>query len=369
MPTYIHELKEWPHFFWDAETLEKPLGNLRYRQGLLLGRMSSLGMAQQEQRSLDNLTLDVTKSSEIEGEILPTDQVRSSIARRLGLEMGGLVNSDRQVDGVVEVMVDATRMFNKPLTAERLFNWHRNLFPYGMSGMFSITVGDWRKDDKGPMQVVSGPLGREKVHFVAPDAGRVADEMDPFLLWVNEQNEVDSILRSAIAHFWFVTIHPFDDGNGRIARAIADMLLARSDQSAMRFYSMSSQIRNERNSYYQILENTQRGDLDITPWLLWYLSCLDKAISNSEGQMTIALAKNRFWERHRAHAFNSRQVIMLNKMLDGFDGKLTSAKWATITKVSHDTALRDITDLLGSGILKKDGAGGRNTGYDLVKDH
>jgi Fic family protein len=328
--------------------------------------MQALGFAQQEEAILTTLTEDVLKSSEIEGEILDKDLVRSSIARRLGIEAAALPPADRDVEGVVEMMLDATQNFAAPLTVERLFGWHASLFPTGRSGMKKITVGAWRDGAAGPMQVVSGPLGREHVHYQAPDAGKLDGEMKAFLVWFNNAAPVDPLIKAALAHLWFVTIHPFADGNGRIARAIADMALARSENSPQRFYSMSAQIRIERKAYYDILETTQKSGLDVTPWLQWFLGCLDRAFDGAESTLAAVFRKAEFWKTHAAASINERQRDMLNRLLDGFAGKLTSSKWAAIEKCSADTALRDITELIEHGILKKDSAGGRNTSYSLA---
>jgi Fic family protein len=367
MSRYIHELQDWPGFRWGQKKLAAPLAALRHRQGRLVGRMETLGFSLRAEATLRTLTLDVIKSSEIEGEILDRDQVRSSIARRLGVDIGGLAPIDRNVEGVVEMMLDATQNYSTPLTAERLFGWHASLFPTGYSGMSKIATGRWRDDSKGPMQVVSGATGRERVHFEAPAAKRLKKEMAAFLKWFNGTDRTDLVLRAGLAHLWFVTIHPFDDGNGRIARAIADMELARSEQSSQRFYSMSAQIRTERNTYYEMLEKTQGGSLDVTPWLEWFLGCLDRAFDGTEQTLGSVLQKARFWEAHAATPLNDRQRLMLNKLLDGFEGKLTSSKWAKIAKCSQDTALRDILDLVSYGILVKDAAGGRSTSYSLVQ--
>lgn len=363
--TYIHQLPDWPRFIWDESKISPLLAAVRHRQGKLLGRMESLGFHLQAQASLSILTLDVLKSSEIEGEILNPDQVRSSIARRLGMDIAGLVPSDRHVDGVVEMMLDATQGFQNPLTQKRLMGWHATLFPTGFSGMHKITVGAYRDNKGGPMQVVSGPMGHERVHFEAPEAKLLKGEMVKFLDWFNSKSIADKVLKTALAHLWFVTLHPFDDGNGRIARAIGDMQLARSENSSQRFYSLSAQIRQERNDYYAILEQTQKGSLDVTPWLEWFLACLDHALSATEKTLKSIMDKARFWEINKTTPFNARQQIILNKLLDGFVGKLTSSKWAKITKCSQDTALRDIQDLLDQKILEKDSAGGRSTAYFL----
>lgn len=365
MPTYIHDLKGWPEFRWDEGLLAQRLAPVRHRQGRLIGRMEALGFDLRAEAVLTTLTEDVLKSSEIEGEILDKEQVRSSIARRLGMDIGALAPADRHVEGVVEMMLDATQKYAEPLTDERLFAWHAALFPTGRSGMTKIIVGAWREESSGPMQVVSGPIGRERVHYEAPIAGRLNAEMSAFLKWFAEDARLDPVLKAAIAHLWFVTIHPFEDGNGRIARAIADMALARSEQSPQRFYSMSTQIRVERNAYYDVLEATQKGDLDITIWLEWFLSCLDRAVEGAEDMLSGVLQKARFWDTIKDQPLNARQRTVINRMLDGFEGKLTSSKWAKLTKSSADTALRDITDLVERGVLVRDSAGGRSTSYSL----
>ena len=368
MPSYIHELPGWPNFRWDDKHLADQLAAVRHRQGRLIGRMEALGLGLQKEATLQSLTEEVVKSSEIEGEILDKDQVRSSLARRLGVDIGGLTPADRNVEGIVEMMLDATEKYAEPLTAERLFGWHAALFPTGRSGMRKITAGNWRTAEAGPMQVVSGPEGRQRVHFEAPVASRLKQEMRTFLHWFNAgPKTLDPVLKAGIAHLWFVTVHPFEDGNGRIARAIADQQLARSEASTQRFYSMSSQIRRERKAYYDILEATQKGDLDISAWLGWFFTCLDRAFNGTETILASVLRKARFWERHSGEKFNERQKTMLNRLLDGFDGKLTSSKWATIAKSSQDTASRDIGDLLARNILIKDAAGGRSTSYSLVE--
>jgi len=364
--TYIHELKGWPGFRWDHARISARLVDVRHRQGRLIGRMEGLGFQLRAEAVLNTLTEDVIKSSEIEGEKLDRDQVRSSIARRLGLDIGGLTPADRNVEGVVEMMLDATQGYDRPLTAKRLFDWHAALFPTGRSGMSRIRVGAWRDDKSGPMQVVSGAIGKERVHYEAPAAEDLRHEMKRFLEWFEEDRSTDLVLKSGVAHLWFVTIHPFDDGNGRIARAIADMVLARSERSPQRFYSMSAQIRQEGKAYYEILEATQKGKLDITPWLEWFLGCLGRAFDRAETILATVLEKARFWEKHAATIFNDRQRAIVNQLLNGFEGKLTSSKWAKLAKCSHDTALRDIEDLVGKGVLKKDAAGGRSTAYSLA---
>jgi Fic family protein len=368
MAGYIHQLPEWPKFQWDQHALTEQLAAVRHRQGRLIGRMEGLSFRLRTEAILETLTQDVLKSSEIEGEILDQDQVRSSLARRLGIDIGGLTPADRHVEGIVEMMLDATQKYKEPLSNERLFGWHAAMFPTGRSGMTKITVGAWRDDRSGPMQVVSGAMGRERVHYEAPPAAQLAREMKAFINWFNGKATVDPVLKAAIAHLWFVTIHPFDDGNGRIARAIADMALARSENTSQRFYSMSAQIRQERNDYYEILEQTQKDELDITPWLTWFLSCFGRAFDGAEQALAHVLEKARFWQKHADATLNDRQRDMLNRLLDGFEGNLTSSKWAQIEKCSQDTALRDIDDLVKQGILAKDAAGGRSTTYSLVKN-
>lgn len=363
---YNHQRHQWPDFTWEADTVLIPLTSVRHEQGRLVGRMESLGFNLREEAVLTTMTQDVLKTSEIEGEILNPDQVRSSIARKLGMDIGALVPADRHVDGIVDMLLDATRNFEKPLSEDRLFGWHAALFPTGYSGMYKITVGNWRTPEAGPMQVVSGPLGREKVHFEAPESGRLPGEMAAFINWFNRPSDMDMVLKAAIAHLWFVTIHPFDDGNGRIARALTDLLLTRSDRSIQRFYSMSAQIRTERKLYYDILEKTQRGDLDITEWLTWFLSCLERALTAAHHTLTSVLNKADYWSHFSKKTLNDRQKLMINKLLDGFDGKLSTSKWAKITKASHDTALRDIQSLLDQEVLVKEEGGGRSTSYRLA---
>lgn len=365
--TYIHKHPEWPAFTWDSERISQRLVEVRHRQGRLIGRMEGLGFQLRTEAVLDTLTEDVLKSSEIEGERLDRDQVRSSIARRLGIDIGGLTPADRNVEGVVEMMLDATQHFDEPLTAQRLFDWHAALFPTGRSGMSRINVGAWRDDKTGPMQVVSGPIGKERVHYEAPAAARLRGEMKKFLDWFEKESSTDLVLKAGVAHLWFVTIHPFDDGNGRIARAIADMVLARSERSPQRFYSMSAQIRQERKAYYEILEATQKSDLDITRWLEWFLVCLGCAFNRSETILAAVLSKARFWGRLATTELNQRQRNMIHRLLDGFEGKLTSSKWAKLETCSQDTALRDIEDLIRKRVLAKDSSGGRSTSYSLAK--
>jgi Fic family protein len=368
MSVYIHQLANWPSFTWSQEKLSPLLGEVRHRQGRLLGRMESLGFGLQAEATLQTLTLDVLKSSEIEGELLDREQVRSSIARRLGMNVAAMIPADRSVEGVVEMMLDATQQFNEPLTDERLFSWHAALFPTGRNGMQKIITGAWRTNtNDAPMQVVSGPMGRQKVHYQAPAADLLTDEMNYFINWFNTEMNIDPVLKVAIAHVWFVTIHPFDDGNGRIARAIADMQLARADGTAQRFYSMSAQIRKERNAYYDILEATQKGNLDITDWLDWFLHCLDRSLKATDEILGAVLNKARFWEQHAKTLLNTRQVLLINKLLDGFTGKLNTSKWAAIAKCSQDTALRDIQDLMDKTILVREEGGGRSTSY-VIKE-
>jgi len=363
---YIHEKPAWPQVTFNFTQLAPLLGEVRYSQGRLLGYMSGLGFQVREEATLRMLTQDVLKTSEIEGENLNTEQIRSSLAKRLGMDVGATLPVDRNVEGIVEVMLDATRNYAKPLTKERLFDWHAALFPTGRSGMQRITVGGWRTEASGPMQVVSGAYGHEKVHYEAPSYERLDKEMTQFLEWFNGASELDLVIKSAVAHFWFVTIHPFDDGNGRIARAIADMLLARSEQSAERFYSMSSQIQQERKAYYTILEQSQKGTLDITSWIKWYLSCLQHAIMASEKVLQVVLARAQFWIKHVNEQFNDRQKLIINHFLNNQSEKLSSSKWAKLAKCSQDTALRDINELVERNILIKEVAGGRSTHYILL---
>ncbi len=366
MMDYIHQLANWPKFRWNQDAILAPLAAVRHHQGRLMGRMDALGFSLRAEAVLQSVTEEVIKSSEIEGETLDREQVRSSVARRLGMEIGALKPADRHVDGVVEMMLDATQNYTAPLTAERLFSWHAALFPIGWSGMTRIAVGTWRADETGPMQVVSGPSGREHVYYQAPAASKLPAEMDAFLAWFNDPGGIDPVLGAALAHLWFVTIHPFEDGNGRIARAIADMTLARSEQSPQRFYSMSAQIRIERDAYYDVLEATQKGDLDITPWIIWFLGCLDRAFTAADTILETVLQKARFWEAHAGSSLNDRQRLIVNRLLDGFFGKLTSSKYAKLGKCSQDTAARDIQDLITRGILVKDEGGGRSTSYSLI---
>jgi len=363
---YLYDKKDWPKMTWDPERLAGQLAGVRHRQGRLIGRMEGLGFSLRNEAVLQTLTEDVLKSTEIEGEKLDKDQVRSSIARRLGLDIGGLVAVDPHIEGVVEMMLDATGHYDDPLTEKRLLAWHAALFPTGRSGMTKIAVGCWRREQSDPMQVVSGPIGREKLHYEAPAAKRVPREMHAFLKWFNGPQAVDPVMAAGLAHLWFVTIHPFEDGNGRMARAIADMALARSENSSQRFYSMSAQIRLERNAYYEMLEKTQKGGLDITLWQEWFLGCLDRAIEGAEQILAGIFRKARFWDAHAQKPFNERQRTIINRLFDDFEGKLTSSKWAKLAKCSQDTALRDIDDLVKRGVLVKEPGGGRSTSYSLV---
>jgi Fic family protein len=363
---YIHALKDWPHFHWSAERVAEPLASVRHRQGRLIGHMEALGFNLQQEAVLKTLTADVLKTSEIEGEKLNAEQVRSSIARRLGIDIGALKPADRHVEGIVEMMIDATGNYKQPLTSKRLLIWHAALFPTGHGGMRKITTGAWRDDHEGPMQVVSGPLGNERVHYEAPKAERLDREMTSFLDWFESDDKTDPVLRAALAHLWFVTIHPLDDGNGRIARAIADMALARSENSPQRFYSMSAQIRQERNDYYDILEHTQQGTLDITPWIEWFLGCLGRAIDGARETLSAVLTKARFWENIKTVPLNERQRDVLNRLLDGFAGNLTTSKYAALAHCSQDTAHRDILALVAAGVMVRNAAGGRSTSYSLA---
>ncbi len=362
---FIHKKTGWPEFTWDGEALAGPLAAVRHKQGRLLGRMEALGFDLRAEARLAVLTSDVVKSSAIEGEKLNPDEVRSSIARRLGLDVAGLPKAGRDVEGVVEMMLDGTRNFEKPLTKKRLFDWHATLFSTGRGGMSRITVGTWRTKEAGPMQVVSGPMGQEKVHFEAPASDRLEAEMSRFIKWFNAPASVDPVLKAGISHFWFVTIHPFQDGNGRIARAIADMALARADGTKDRFYSMSSQIEAERKDYYLRLEAAQRGGLNITGWLEWFLGCLDRAIGGADGTLGTVLNKARLWQHINRRPVNERQRLVINRILNGFNGFLSTSKYAKLAKCSTDTALRDIRELLERGILVQNPGGGRSTSYRL----
>lgn len=362
MARYIHQLKKWPHFYWEEQGFISLLSEVSKLQGMLLGKVEMLGFELKEEANLETLILDIVRSSEIEGEILNPEQVRSSIALRLGLEDAGLPHSDRHIDGIVQMMLDATQNNGNEIDINRLFAWHGALFPTGRSGLYQIEVAQWRT---GEMQVVSGGMGREVIHFQAPSPQHLAKEMQVYLEWFNSNAVQDPILKAALAHFWFVTIHPFDDGNGRIARALTDLQLSRADGVNQRFYSMSAQIMKERKAYYQILEKTQKGDLDLTPWIVWFLDCLKKAIISSQNIIDSVINKHQFWANNSAVISNERQQKMLNKLLDDFDGNLTSSKWAKMTKCSADSALRDINDLVQKGILVKAVSGGRSTHYTL----
>jgi Fic family protein len=365
---YIYEKPDWPEFKWDNARLINLLSRVRNLQGRIIGRMGALGFELRNRSNLEILTQDILKSTEIEGEFLNPEQVRSSLARRLKLDISGLVHSDKNVDGVVDMTLDATGNYDKELDTDRLFSWHRALFPEGYSGMYKVVAGKWRDDSTGPMQVVSGPMGKEEIHYQAPPAANIDKEMKTFFEWLNNKYDVDLALKAGVAHLWFVTIHPFEDGNGRIARAITDMILARSDEQSYRFYSMSSQIRNEREGYYNILEQTQKGNLDITDWLEWFLNCLLHALDASELVLSNVILKHNFWITNALKIDNARQKKILNMLIDGFEGKLTSSKWAKICQCSQDTAFRDIQDLLNKQILYKLAGGGRSTGYDLVRN-
>ena len=363
MAKYIYQYENWTDFTWQNATVSVALGKVRLSQGKILGQIHSLGFSSKEEKNLEILTLDVLKSSEIEGEKLNYGQVRSSIARRLGINTAGLVSSPRNVEGIVEMMLDATQNFKKTLTEERLFGWHAALFPTGYSGMHKIEVAQYRSEE---MQVISGAVGKERVHYEAIPAKNVKVEMDKFLSWLSDDNiTIDSVLKSAIAHFWFIIIHPFDDGNGRIARAISDMLLARSEDSSERFYSLSNQILQEENVYYETLKTVQHSNGDITKWLIWFLNCLEHALLETGTGMQNILHKAEFWEKHKETPINERQRLMINKLFDDFFGKLTSSKWAKITKTSTDTALRDIKDLIGKNVLQQEEGGGRSANYTL----
>ncbi len=366
MSPYIYDRPDWPNFRWRTEYLAQRLATVRFDQGHLIGRTESLGFKLRQEAELETLTEDVLESSSIEGENLDAAQVRSSIARRLGMDIGGLRPVDRHVEGVVEMMLDATRHYEEMLTAERLYGWHASLFPTGRSGMRRIVVGAWRDDAAGAMQVVSGPLGREHTHYQAPPPTRIGREMQAFLDWFNGSGEVDWLLKAGVAHLWFVTVHPFEDGNGRIARAIADLALSRSENSAQRCYSMSAQIQRDRDGYYAVLERTQKGTMDITPWLDWFLGCLGRAIAGAQTTLAAVLHKARFWEGVGSASLNDRQRLVLNRLLDGFEGKLTTSKWGKLARCSHDTALRDIRALVERGVLVQSPEGGRSTSYELM---
>lgn len=365
---FIWQQSDWPRWRFDMGVLAATLANVRHAQGRLLGRMEGLGFALRDQATLAVLTEDVLKTSEIEGQQLNPDAVRSSIARRLGVDIGALAPSDRHVEGIVEMVLDATGGFDTALSRQRLFGWHAALFPTGYSGLTQIRIGAWRDDAEGLMQVVSGAVGRQKVHYEAPPAAQLDAEMEAFLAWFNSEQDIDPVIKAGLAHLWFVTIHPFDDGNGRIARAIGDMSLARSEATSQRFYSLSAQIQRERREYYDLLEHTQKGELDVTGWLTWFLDCLERAIAGADSTLSRVMTKARFWERCTGMSLNQRQIKLINRLLDGFEGKLTSSKWAAIAKCSPDSALRDMNDLIERGLLKKTEAGGRSTSYELVRE-
>lgn len=365
---YIYQQNDWPKFHWDSDKILPILSEVRNLQGKFLGKIQVLGFEELEEAELDALAINVVKSNEIEGEDLDLQEVRSSLANKLGIEIASPLPTDRSVDGLVEMMLDATRKYDTPISEERLFGWHAAMFPNNHSGINKIIVANWRDDSNGPMQVISGAFGREKIHYKAPDAEIIPVEMKRFIKWFNDENTIDSVLKAAIAHLWFVTIHPFEDGNGRIARALTDMLISRSDKSNNRYYSMSAQIRVQRKEYYDVLEITQNGDLDISQWILWFLECMRNALIASEEKLAKTFEKAEFWRRNNSLIMNDRQKKMINMIINGFDGKLTSGKWAKITKCSSDTALRDIQDLIEKNILKKDSEGGRNTNYLLRND-
>ena len=366
-PRYIWQLPDWPHLTFDAIALAAPLAQVHRAQGQLMGRMAELGLAQRDQATLQVLTQEVIKTSEIEGERLDLDAVRSSLARKLGLDIGGLIHSDRHVDGVVDVVLDATRNFDQPLTPERLFGWHAALFPTGYSGRMRITVAAWRTDASGPMQVVSGPAERENVHLEAPPAATLPAQTQAYFDWFEAAPVGDALIKAGLAHLWLVTLHPFDDGNGRLSRAVGDMALARAEGTSQRFYSFSAQIQRERKDYYDQLEATQKGPLDVTPWLEWFLGCLLRAVQSADATLAGVLDKAQFWQRWAGTPMNERQIKVLNRVLDGMEGKLTNTKWAAIGKCSADTALRDINELLARGVMRKLEGGGRNTAYLLIK--
>lgn len=363
---YVWQEPDWPKWRYDLSKLVAPLGEVSRAQGLLLGRLADVGLSLRDQACLVALTEDVMKTSEIEGDMLNVASVRSSIARRLGVDIGAIAPVDRHVEGIVEMVLDAVSGNTVPLSADRLFGWHAALFPTGFSGMSRITVGQWRDDSAGPMQVISGPVSRRKIHYQAPPAGVLPAEMERFIVWANADTEEPALIKAGLAHLWFVTLHPFDDGNGRIARAVGDLFLARADGSRLRFYSLSAQIQRERKDYYDILERTQKGTLDVTVWLLWFLGALERAIANAHFALDGVLTRARFWQRWAGTPMNERQTKLLERLLDGFEGKLTSSKWAAIAKCSPDTALRDITQLLKLGVLKKLAGGGRSSSYELA---
>ena len=363
--TYIWQATDWPSWRYDLAALAQSLADVSRAQGLLMGRLADVGMALRDQASLSALTEDVIKTSEIEGEQLNVESVRSSIARRIGVDIGALAPVDRHVEGVVEMVLDATANCNAGVTRDRLFGWHAALFPTGYSGLVRINVGGWRDDTTGPMQVVSGPLGRQRMHFEAPPADRLQSETDRFINWANSASNEPPLIKAGLAHLWLVTLHPFDDGNGRIARAVGDLFLARADGSPQRFYGLSAEIQRQRKAYYDILERTQKQSLDVTEWLAWFLETLHRAVDQAQHSLDAVLARTRFWQRRVTTPLNERQVKLVNRLMDGFEGKLTSSKWAAIAHCSPDTALRDITELLALGLLRKSDSGGRSTSYEL----
>lgn len=365
MTIYLHQRKDWPNFHWDSETLLPYVSKVRDLQGRLIGRMESIGFELRDEAVLETITEDIVKTSEIEGEFLNPEEVRSSVARRLGMDISGLPNASKDVEGIVEMMLDATQRYQDPLTKDRMCGWHAALFPTGRSGMHKIMVGDWRDDKHGQMQVLSGPLGKEKVHYTAPNAPRLEEEMNQFIVWFNTNESTEPVVKSAIAHLWFVSIHPFDDGNGRIARAIAESQLARADRTSQRFYSMPAQIMKSKKGYYDILESIQKGSMDISHWLVWYFERLIEALEETGVSLSKILVKAKFWELHKNTNFNDRQTEMINKLQGNFVGKLNSSKWAKMTSVHRDTALRDIQDLVGKGVLSDSGEAGRSTNYVL----
>lgn len=362
---YIWQRPDWPQWRYELQRLVPLLSAIHREVGVLEGRMEEAGFETRRTSQLNALCDEVLKSNEIEGEQLDKASVRSSVARRLGVDAGALPVPDRYVDGVVAMILDATAHDMNPLTAERLMSWQSALFPAGYSGIVKITTGEWRDDHEGPMQVVSGPIERRKVHFEAPPASRLMHEVEQFLRWFNLRGEADPLIRAGIAHLWFITLHPFDDGNGRVARAIGDMALSQAEQSPIRYYSLSAQIQRERDDYYTELERTQKGDLEVTAWLEWFLGCLLRAVRSANKEVSFALDKARYWRQWTSLSLNDRQIRLMNRLLDGFEGKLTTTKWAAIAKCSHDTALRDIQELMAWGILIRSASGGRSTSYEL----
>ena len=359
---YIYQLKEFPDFEWD-KSLSSKLGNVRHLQGRLVGKLEGMGFNLQGEAGLNTLVQNVVESSAIEDVKLDVAQVRSSLAMRLGMDKSGVPIRDRKIEGVVEMMLDATLNHKKEMNQERLWSWHSYLFPDGWGSGKRVKIGHWRE---GSMQVVSGAIGKEKVHYEAPVAKQVKSMMQTFIEWFNQENSIDLVLKAGIAHLWFVTIHPFGDGNGRITRALTDMLLAQSDKATQRFYSMPSQIFNERKSYYDILEQTQKQTtLNITPWLEWFLDCLSRSIETSEETLSHVLFKFKFWNTYDSQV-NDRQRKFINKVMDNWNGNITSEKYRKINKVSQPTAFRDIQDLMKKRILLKGPHGGRSTNYQLT---